>query len=304
MSKSTTPVPEYGTTGVFEGISIEDYHAGHGVSNSGLTLLAQSPYLYYAKKLDPKRPAEPSRAGQLEGNLLHCAFLEPNEFSARYVCTPADAPKRPSVTQLNAKKPSPETVAAIDWWENFGNEHAGKTVITADQYTVAWKQADSLRTISDLRTAMSRGHAERSAYWTDPVTGVYCRCRPDWEYQPNDTTSILIDAKTCGNASGEEFAAQIARKRYHVQDPFYSEGFAAASGRKVAGFIFAAVESTYPYAPNAVMLDQPSRDRGYELMRRDLATLRACQESGEWAGYMPTGNIQPVSLPKWAMGAA
>ena len=42
---------------------------------------------------------------------------------------PADAPKRPTKTQLNAKKPSPETLAQIDWWEEFERGDGAREIV-------------------------------------------------------------------------------------------------------------------------------------------------------------------------------
>lgn len=295
-----TPVPAYGTTGTFAGIDIKDYHAGAGVSNSGLSLLNQSPYHYYMRRLAEDRPPEPQRQGQLEGNLMHAALLEPHAFSDRYIMEPVDAPKRPDKRQLEAAKPSAKTIEAIEWWRDFGERNAGKTVITVEQYEVAFRQADSIRRIGEVKRALDKGIAESSSYATDPATGLWLRCRPDWEYLATASTSILLDAKSCSDAGAEAFGLQIARKKYHKQQAFYKKTHQLATGKKVGGFIFLAVEATYPYAANAVVLDDAAVTLGEELVERDLATLKRCQELGMWPSY-GDGNLTKTSLPKWAM---
>ncbi|MGV0016304.1 PD-(D/E)XK nuclease-like domain-containing protein, partial [Bordetella avium] len=122
----------------------------------------------------------------------------------------------------------------------------------------------------DVAEALAAGVAESSAYWIDQETGVLCRCRPDWCHPAGESGVILLDVKTFSDASPHEFSHQIARKRYHVQDAFYTDGYAAASGKTVLAFIFVAVQDAWPFAASAVMLDPRSQDQGRRDYRRNL----------------------------------
>ncbi|SEK09555.1 PD-(D/E)XK nuclease-like domain-containing protein, partial [Achromobacter sp. NFACC18-2] len=75
--------------------------------------------------------------------------------------------------------------------------------------------------------------------------------------------------------------------------------FARASGLDVLAFVFVAVETEWPYAASAVMLDAASKHQGAQQVRRDLTTYAACLASNEWPGH-GTG-IHQVSLPAWAL---
>lgn len=284
--------------GLYQDIDIVAYHGGPGISKSGLDSLNANPAIYYARHLDPNRPPPKDRAGQLEGSLAHCAILEPAEFGRRYATLPKDAPRRPTEAQWNAKAPSDESKAAMAWWTEWKEKTGGAIVISNEQYETAQRQADSVRKLPEIAEALGDGKAEVSAYWNDPETGVLCRCRPDWVYQPNESGVILLDVKTCGDASPEDFARQIARKRYHVQDAFYSDGYGIASGLEVMGFVFVAVESEYPYAATALMLDADGRDIGRRAYRRNLDAYANCLRSGVWPGY--SEQIEIINLPFWA----
>lgn len=299
MNAITEPIALIDAPCTMDGQDIEAYHRGPGISKTGLDHVARSPATFYALHLDPARPPEKERAGQLEGQLAHCAILEPGEFDKRYAVLPADAPRRPTDAQWNAKKPSPESVEAMEWWTAWNKGSAGRTIITHAQRETALRQAESVRRLPDIAEALASGRPEQSAYWIDPDTGVLCRCRPDWVHPAGDNGVILLDVKTYSDASPAEFARQIARKRYDVQDAFYSDGFARASGLEVLAFVFVAVETEWPYAACAVMLDAPSRDMGRIRYRRDLTTYAACLASNEWPGH-GTG-IHQVSLPAWAL---
>lgn len=261
-------------------LSNEAYHAGEGISNSGLALIGKSPAHYFGMKLDPKRPAPVEKAGQLEGTLAHCATLEPGEFDKRFVV-------------------GPDCRRGTKVWDAFeASLTPGQIGIKPDQRSVAFAQAASLRALPDVAALLAKGRPEVSAYWIDEKTGELCRCRPDWVHPVNDEGEILLDVKTYSDASPREFARQVARKGYHLQDAFYSDGYEIASGKKVLGFVFAAVETTYPYAACACMLDDQGREVGRAEYRRLLDRYAECKRTNSWPGYSQA--VELISLPAWA----
>lgn len=258
---------------------IDEYHSRPDVSKSGLDIIAQSPHHYWARKMAQDRPPEPVRGGQLEGSLAHCAILEPDQFFTRYAIGPT--------VNRNTKA-----------WKEFVEANPDRIALQDEQVTAAFAQARAVRAIPDVADLLSSGAAEVSAFWTDESTGVACRCRPDWAHPVGDDAVILLDVKTYSDASPEEFRRQVARKRYHVQDAFYSDGYEAASGLRVLAFVFVAVETAYPYAASACMLGADDQDVGRRLYKADLATFQQCQQTGVWPGYGDTINL--INLPAWA----
>ena len=261
-----------------------DYHASAGISNSGLSDIAQSPFHFFARHLDPNRPAREETPAQLAGNLAHCAILEPSEFGKRYAV-------------------GPDVSRATKEWKAFeASLEPGVQAIKPDDYERAMRQADSVRRLPDVRTALDRGYAEASAYWIDEETGVLCRCRPDWTHTYSATCNILLDVKTYADASAPEFRRQVARMRYHVQDAFYTEGFAKASGIETAGFLFVAVEDKWPFAASVCTLDDAGKLAGSMLAHRDLRTYAECMRTNRWPSY--PDSIQTITLPDYAIAAA
>ncbi|AKQ59701.1 Exodeoxyribonuclease 8 [Bordetella hinzii] len=281
MNAITEPVALIDAPCTIDGQDIEAYHRGPGISKTGLDHVARSPALFYALHLDPARPAEKERAGQLEGQLAHCAILEPAEFDKRYVV-------------------GPDVSRATKAWKEWeASLPAGVIAIKPDQRETALRQAESVRRLPDVAEALAAGRPEVSAYWIDPDTGVLCRCRPDWVHPAGNNGVILLDVKTYSDASPAEFARQVARKRYDVQAAFYTDGFARASGLNVLAFVFVAVETDYPFSSSAVMLDEDSLDAGRRKYQSDLSRYADCLRSDVWPGY--STEIQVVRLPSWAM---
>lgn len=267
--------------GIYHGLSIETYHNGsYGISKSGLDDIARSPKTYHALHLDPDRPPRVEKAGQLEGNLAHCAVLEPDEFLNRYVVGP------------NVRGNTTE-------WKNFVADHPDHRVIKPDQYSTAIAQARAVRRLPDVYELLSSGEPEVSAYWIDDGTGELCRCRPDWVHPTDDGGVILVDLKTYSSAAPDEFKLQVARKRYECQAAFYSDGYARAAGVTVHGFVFVAVESDYPFGACAFMLDEDSIEAGRDAYQRDLEVYAECRRTGIWPGY--SASIALIRLPRWAL---
>lgn len=143
------------------------------------------------------------------------------------------------------------------------------------------------------------GRAEYSVYWIDPATGELCRIRPD-KWLDN---GVVLDLKSTEDASPEGFAKSIANWGYDVQDPFYSDGIEAATGKPVRAFIFLAVEKTarvvegMPLGVALYQLDEASRELGRAKYREDLMVYAQCKKNNVWPCY--GDKIASISVPQW-----
>lgn len=287
-----------GPLGLILDMPPEVYHSTHAMSASGLKRMRKSPAHFYGLQLDPNRPppGDPTPAMK-NGTLVHCCVFEPDKVEQRYIIAPTDAPRRPTEAQRKAAKPSPETLAAIAWWDEFEARAAGKELIDAGQLATARAQASALRALPDVAPLLSEGFGEASAFWIDAATGELCKCRPDWTSPAGDGV-ILVDGKTTSDASPDGFSRSIWNLDYHLQAAWYSDGYEATTGQKVHGFVFAVVEAAWPHAAAAYMLDDEVLDRARAEYRRLLDLYAQCKRDNHWPGYQ-TG-IQPIGLPAWA----
>lgn len=267
--------------GIVEGMPIDEYHGLPSISKSGLDSIDLSPAIFYARHRDPNRPPSREKSGQLEGNLAHCAILEPDQFERRYEVGPS--------VNRNTK----------GWKDYVAALPPGLTAIQHDQYETATRQAVNMRALPEIGDLLSSGMPEVSAFWIDEETGAECRCRPDFVHPVGDDAVILFDVKTYSIASPGEFRRQVARKRYDVQAAFYSDGYEKATGKRVLGFVFGAVETEWPFAANAFMLDDDSLESGRQKYRANLRTYAECTRTDKWPGYS-TG-IDIIRLPQWAL---
>ncbi len=277
--------------GLVRGLSNEEYQRGPGLSNSGLKAMRKSPW-HYRTRHELPRPewlqalGEEPVAALVAGTLCHCATLEPAEFDRRYVVGPA----------INKN---------TNTWKEFVRANASRQVIDPQQYAVAYAQAASLRAVPAVAEILDGGECETSAYWIDRATGVLCRCRPDCMNAtfgtPEAPAVMLLDVKTTQDASRAAVRNTIARYGYHHQAEWYSRGIAQATGLPVAGFIFAFVETVYPFACSVYEIEPEAYETARRENRETLEQFARCQREGVWPGY--SQEVEFVSLPRWAGGS-
>lgn len=271
-----------------DGISNEEYHAGPGLSVSGAKRLLRTPFHYRALAQQHDAPPKAPTPAMVNGTLVHCALLEPNEFDSRYWI-------------------GPEVDKRTKQWKDYLQTAQGNGVelISKVQRDAAMRQADALRALPEVAELLDAPGfvAEQSVYWRDVAHGLLFKCRPDGRTPVGRGRGVvLLDVKTAADASPEGFAKACGTWGYHLQDPWYCEGVQTALGVEVHGMVFAVVESEYPHAAKTYMLGDESRAFGRERIALARARYAECMERDEWPGYGP--GIQVIDLPRWAFSAA
>jgi hypothetical protein len=99
------------------------------------------------------------------------------------------------------------------------------------------------------------------------------------------------------DAAPAEFGRSVWRHGYHRQAAHYSAGYAEASGREVAAFVFGAVTSAYPFLAVPYMLADEDMARGEEDRRRLLGLHAECVRNDEWPAY--GAGVQIIQRPAW-----
>jgi PDDEXK-like domain of unknown function (DUF3799) len=292
----TTPIPFADTLaippsgGVVHGMPNAVYQRVDAVSQTQLKAFRKSPFHFFARhaRAMPEIFATDAETDEMyAGTLCHCATLEPAAFAARYVVGP------------------PVKTRAAKAWKDFVEAHPDREAITPRQHAVAMAQAASLRSIDAVAEILDGGVCEVSAFWTDPATGIRCRCRPDCANDTfgtvRDPRAMLLDVKTTRDASRRAVQATIARYGYHHQCEWYSRGYELGRGIPVAGFVFAFVEADYPFAACVYEIDLEAWEIAARENRDALDALAECRREGRWPGY--SAEVEAIGLPRWAVGA-
>jgi len=247
------------------------------VSKSALDLIDRSPahYKSWADGIDNKQTDAMNF-----GSMFHMGLLEPKSFESTYVVEPEFGDCR----YKNNK------TLRDEWRVN----NAARRLISYEDHLCITGMMEAVRKHPAASRLLTDGHSEVSLRWRDEESGLECKSRADY-WVPSK--KLVVDAKTCEDASPEGFARSVAKWRYHLQHALYAMGFAAC-GSPIEHFALLAVEKEPPYAVAVYLLDTAAVTKGHELARTGIETLRVCMESGEWVAY--SNGCLDLSLPRWA----
>jgi hypothetical protein len=279
-------------TGIVHDMALDEYLAITALSATSLKLLARSPW-HYANRVD----TTPTPA-MLRGVLAHCAILEPDAMSKRYVVVPEDAPTRPTRRQWEAKSPSDSSRAAMQWWTQFQQDNAGRELIPQADYELCQAQLAAVAREPELASLLRSGRGEVSLFWIDPRTGLYCKARPDWLPSPDGQSITPLDLKTCADESPSGFGRAAARLRYDLQAAHYTEGVEITTGFRVENFVFGAVSSKPPVLAVPYVLTDEIRDQARDERSELMDRLEWCQRENVWPAYGE--GFQLLDFPAYA----
>ena len=261
-----------------QGIKIpnSEYRARDGISSTDLKHVAKSPahFRYWKDHPQEDTPA------LLFGRAVHKYALEKDDFFSEFAVAP------------NIDR---RTKAGKEEYAAFEADCVGKDIISADDFEKI-KEMRQVLCDTPFAEMLLSGEKELSYFMEDAETGLTIKCRPDCQTQIGDT-DILIDYKSCTDASNDVFMRDAIKLMYDLQMAFYKDIL-----DKITGFehsvIFIAQEKTPPYCVNVMEANEYFIKSGRDMYRTMLNTYKECADSGNWYGYMQ-GEINSLGLPNW-----
>ncbi len=234
------------------------YHAGPGISSSGLKKILESPahFKHYLENRTTTKAME-------DGTLIHTAVLEPQVFGETVVVAPA-CDRR--------------TTEGKRVWNEFQLMSAGKTVVDSETYLTVCEITKAVKANKLAYKLLKGQHSEISVYWIDEETGVLCKARAD---HIND--DLMIDLKSCQNAHAKSFQRTIEIHRYHLSAAYYLDGFAKFMPVKL--FAWLAVEKTPPYGCRFFTAESELLHTGRQEYREALNIYAKCLATDQWPAY-------------------
>lgn len=253
----------------------DEYRKVKAYSKSDLDLIHQSPALLEWAK---NAPSDGSPAVD-RGTDLHCALLEPSEFTARYVRMP-EYDLRTSVGRANA--------------ESFRESMAssGRIIQTAQEHDMVVAMRDSVLSHPVARILLTvSGKSEQSIFWD--IDGLRLKARPDRIPDECHFGHVLVDVKKIGDTA--KMQRHFQDFRYHVQAAFYSDAYQQLTG-SMPRFIFICVgerRSIGRHPVHVVELPLEWVELGRDEYRADLAIAKELDEFGS------SFDVELLQMPKW-----
>lgn len=253
-----------------------DYDAHNALNQTAGKLLLVSPGHYHHYTSNPHKETEALRVGIL----THMCVLEPELFATNVICAPEDAPKKPTQKQINAKKPKPETLEAIAWWQNFDESSKGKIVADRDEYSTALACGTALR--AELAHYAVRAVATELSLTCD-YSGVSLKGQLDMVTDDG----YIEDLKTFGEHinNPRKVMAAVYKRGYHIQAAWYCLLFKQVFGFRPAGFRMRCVEKAAPNATQTFELSAELIAEGGVLVQQILETYKACKSFDSYPMY-------------------
>jgi hypothetical protein len=259
--------------GVYPNLPIKDYHKSAGLSKTGACHLSRSPrtFQYFIDSHPASKPGKSLVTGSIFHLLMEGAFED-------------ECLVGPEVKDKRQKE-----------WKDFVRNNSEKLCLTPSEARDVFRMREALLSYGPAEDLLSQpGRFECSFYWNDPGTGELCKCRPDWI---SENLLTIIDFKSCQDATEAAFVRAAERYHYHVSAAMTMDGVHAATGIRPDRYIFLAIEPHAPYLTAAYEATADDIERGRTLVRRSLATLKRCVDSGVWPG-LPE-EIRPLDVSRW-----
>lgn len=288
--------------------SNEQYHGNKDyIGSTSLKVLKQSP-LHFINQEKKETDA------LVFGSAYHCFILEPEKFEHEYYVIDDSEYCRELIEhgKLDAKgnrvqvsKPR-STNEYKNWYEEQISRAAGKILFDADDFAVMKIMKERLFSNRYIKTLLNNGEAEKSYYcdlelFNGRKIGV--KVKPDY-CKPQKR--LIIDLKTCQDASVDGFTRHAADMNYQISAALYSDMLEKNEGKGLGWtFLFLAQEKTSPYAFNIFEASPQFISQGRYEYEKLLELYSWCKENDKWPGYQVFCynhfGVNELKLPPWAI---
>jgi exodeoxyribonuclease VIII len=282
--------------GLSRGLPFAEYNVIEAASHTRLSALRRSPRHLLAMIESPPAPT----LAHTIGAAFHTLTLEPDRFHAQYVVADQCA----ATTKAGIRCSNAGSVRRNGEWfcrmrghdPEPGTEPDPATVLDMDSWAAVFAMRDAVMAHPLVGGIIERAEdRELSVLWTDARTGQDCKAR--WD-APDADACVILDLKSCEDASPAAFRRSLGRYGYYRQHALYMSGAAEVAPGAFSDFLFAAVEKTEPHCVAVYRLPESAVELGDQEIRRLLARYRECATADAFPGY--SDEVIDLDVPQWA----
>lgn len=166
-----------------------------------------------------------------KGSLIDCLWLTPDEFTSRFMIEPENVPRKPTPAQINAAKPSPETVKQIAEWAAYQQRCSGRTIIGKEMYENAQRIIEALNNHPDADEVRKVSEPQVMAVAPLLHSGKTYTRKVLVDMVPDDRSAYgdaLFDLKIWNVIEDEDIMRRTANWDIHMRAAFYLDTYNAA----------------------------------------------------------------------------
>jgi exodeoxyribonuclease VIII len=290
-----------------------DYHNDNErIGKSGLDLIHDAPIKYYLQRLWEKRVPFDTKAMKL-GRYYHTVLFEPHRLDLDFYIFK----EKNKLAQIGGSKP--RSTNDYKAWLAQEIENAGHKTMVPDE--IAENQPEIYKALmrNPLAKALveANGHCEYPIKWTSE-NGALMKSKLDKlildfvtdmeALKDINDCHVVVDYKTCEEASPIKFRKSIHGYRYDVQGAMYTDAVAQlmGDGKRVV-FVMIAQEKKFPYLTELHIVSDEDNEKAREEYLEDCATYLSCMEVYKktsdpllaWHGYSKEPKLNLTFLPTW-----
>ena len=260
------------------GMDSDAYHKHPAISRSAMMELERTPKHFWYKYMSGLYQDEESDALRI-GSAFHTLVLEP-ALLEKSVYVWSGAPR-------NTKGGKEEYSQALE-------NAAGRLLIKQSEFNGMKAMAKAiLAEPASSKIIHAKGKIEASFFWHDENYRTEVKCRPD--YYRDD--GIVLDLKTCADASEETFQRSAVNYGYDLQAFMCMEGIERVTGKRPVDFVFMCVEKEPPHCVAFYSVTPEMLACGEARYHKLMSLYAACRQKDEWPGY---GHfVRPIAPPEW-----
>lgn len=267
--------------GIYTDMSNDEYHGDKETfSRSALMDFKRSPYFYWANHVNPARPQKEKTPAMIFGSAFHEFMLEPKEFEKHYACEP------PKVLLKNVGREKYDEFKAYC----AELEESGKIILKDEEFLTLTKMKEALLAHPEASQLFLGGVYESAYIWQDKESGLICKTKPDILH-----ANMIVDLKTCADASPAAFQRAMASGGYHIQGAMARDGIKENEGRVINNVLNICIETKYPFAIGIYLIDEAAIEVGEAEFKETLLALNHAIVNNEWPSYQ----VETIGLPRW-----
>jgi len=229
-------------------MSDEEYFAHPALNQSSFKKFMVSP-LNYKHFLD--NPMKKTMAMTL-GSMVHCHFLEPEEFSSRF--------------SLFTGTKGMDTKQANE----FRLNNPGKEIFSQQMHD------QMVGMVACIKGHQLPAPSRREVVAISTILGIEVKAKADWI----DDENWIWDLKTTANLDKWEYDSR--KLRYDVQAQWYMNAFSEIEPQ---GFKWLVVGNSKPYDSRLFQAKTETLANATMDIIREMESFKVCQETDIWPGY-------------------